>query len=82
MATTCLASQTAGRESPQDWLVRLDIDVATFCNMRTSKQPKLSHLAVNFFLNQNPLPLCGYPLPFTYYPIEVLVVMTSLLGRA
>ena len=48
-STTCLASQTAGKESPQDWLVRLDIDVATFCNMQTSKQPKLSHLAINFF---------------------------------
>ena len=30
MATTCLARKTDGRESPQDWLVRLGIDVATF----------------------------------------------------
>ena len=30
MASTCPARQTDGRESPQDWLVRLGIDVATF----------------------------------------------------
>ena len=33
VAPTCLARQTAGRESPQDWLVRLGIDVATFCDV-------------------------------------------------
>ena len=31
MAPTFPARQTAGSESPQDWLVRLGIDVATFC---------------------------------------------------
>ena len=30
MAPTCPARQTAGRESLQDWLVRLGMDVATF----------------------------------------------------
>ena len=30
MAPTCPARQRNSRESPQDWLVRLDIDVATF----------------------------------------------------
>ena len=30
MASACPARQTDGRESPQDWLVRLGIDVATF----------------------------------------------------
>ena len=30
MASTCPARQADGRESPQDWLVRLGIDVATF----------------------------------------------------
>ena len=30
MASTCPARQTGGRESPQGWLVRLGIDVATF----------------------------------------------------
>ena len=29
-SVNCPARQTDGRESPQDWLVRLDIDVATF----------------------------------------------------
>ena len=33
VAPTCLARQTDGRESLQDWLVRLGIDVATFCYM-------------------------------------------------
>ena len=30
MAPTCPAKQTAGRESLQDWLVRLDIDVRSY----------------------------------------------------
>ena len=30
MASACPARQTDGRESPQDWLVRLGIDLATF----------------------------------------------------
>ena len=30
MASACPARQTDGRESPQDWLVRLGINVATF----------------------------------------------------
>ena len=30
MAPTCSARQTDGRETLQDWLVRLGIDVATF----------------------------------------------------
>ena len=33
MAPTYPARQTASRESPQDWMVRLGIDVATFCDM-------------------------------------------------
>ena len=41
MAPTFLAKETADRESPQDWLVRLGIDVATFCDMWTSKRPQL-----------------------------------------
>ena len=41
MAPTCLAKEMAGRESSQDWLVRLGIDVATSCDMWTSKQPQL-----------------------------------------
>ena len=30
MAPSCPARQTDGREMPQDWLVRLGIDIATF----------------------------------------------------
>ena len=41
MASTCLAKQTASRELPQNWLVKLGIDVAAFCDMWTSKQPHL-----------------------------------------
>ena len=33
MAPTCPARQAAGGVSAQDWLVRLGIDVATFCDM-------------------------------------------------
>ena len=40
MAPTYVAKQTASRESPPDWLVRLNIDVATFCDMWDRKQPE------------------------------------------
>ena len=33
IAPTCPAWQTAGRESLQDWLVRLGMNVAKFCDM-------------------------------------------------
>ena len=35
------ARQTDGRESPQDWLVRLGIDLATFWDVWSWKQPEL-----------------------------------------
>ena len=41
MASACPARQTDGRESPQDWLVRLGIDVATFWDVWSWKQPEL-----------------------------------------
>ena len=33
LAPSCLDQQTAGRESPHNWLVRLGMNLATFCNM-------------------------------------------------
>ena len=51
MAPTCPARQTASRESPHDRLVRLHIDVATFCDMWSQKQPELMPLGHINFLN-------------------------------
>ena len=66
MAPTCLAKQTANRESPQDWLVRMGIDATTSYNMWTSKQPQL---AVKNILNLITLPLRGYPL----FPFQLVI---------
>ena len=55
MAPTCPARQTAGRESPQDWLGILDIDLATFCDMWSRKQPELmSFDHINFLESEGP----------------------------
>ena len=53
MAPTCPARQTASRESPQDWLVRLGIDVATFCDMWSRKQPELMPFGHNFLIGRS-----------------------------
>ena len=41
MAPSCLDKQTADWKSPHDWLVTLDIDLATFCDTWSTKEPKL-----------------------------------------
>ena len=80
MVLTCPARQTAGRESPQDWLVRLGIDIATICDMWSQKQPELMPFDhMNFFESEDPatlwLPTTPY-LPSTF--IGMLVVLTTL----
>ena len=67
MAPTCLARQIASRESPQEWLVRLGINVATFCDMWSRKQPALMPFGHIIFLNWKVLPLRGSPPP-TLHP--------------
>ena len=36
------SKQTAGCKLPHDWLVTLAIDLATFCDMWSSKEPQLT----------------------------------------
>ena len=69
MAPTCPVRQTAGRELPQDRLVRLGISVATFCDMWGQKQPELmpfGHIA--FLESEGPvtlwLPTTPHPPPY------------------
>ena len=68
MAPTLLARATAGRKSPQDWLVRLGIDVATFCDMWSRKQPELMSLGhINFLESEGPAILWAQPPTFHPY---------------
>ena len=68
MAPTCLARQTTSRKSLQDWLVRLGIDVTTYCDMWSWKRPELKPVGHNKFLYLRVPPLCGSPSPLTLHP--------------
>ena len=69
MVPTCLTKQIASRESLQDRLVRLGVDVATFCDMWGLKQPELMPSGnIKIFEFEDPaiswLPTSSYPSPF------------------
>ena len=71
-----LAKQPSSKESPQDWLVRLLIDLATFlidlatfCDLNL-KQPQMMPLVILIFDSE--LPSCC-----VVVHIEVLVELTS-----
>ena len=67
-----LGKKRADRESPHSCLVRLGMN----CDMWSSKQPELMPFGHIIFLNQNPLPLHGYPPPPPSTYIGVFVVLT------
>ena len=68
MAPTCPARQTDGKESLQDWLVTLGIDVATFWDVWSWKQPDLKPFGHKKVLYRKSPPLHGYPPPPTLHP--------------
>ena len=75
------ARQTAGKESPQDWLVWLGIDVTTFCDMWSWKKPGLmSFGCINLLALEGPatslLPTTPYP-----WPIGLHMVSTTLWNK-
>ena len=69
MASSCLEKQTASRESPYNWLVRLGMILARFCDMWILKtQPELMPFGhTNYFVWDPPA-----------IPIGVLVLLTTL----
>ena len=56
-----LAKQTSNKKSPQDWLIRLLIDSATFCDLNF-KQPQMMPLVILIFRLRTPfmLPCVSY----------------------
>ena len=63
---------TVNKELPQDWLVRLGIDVAVLCDMWTIT----ASVKGNYFLKWNPHFMAANCPPPTIF-IEMLVVVTS-----
>ena len=69
MAPTCPVKQTAGRESAQDRLVRMGIDVATFVIWEL-KKPELTPFSHIKFLNRKFPALCGSCLWYQIYVVK------------
>ena len=58
MAPTCLARQAAGRESLQDWLVRLGIDVRSYILWYVElKTAWIEAIWPSFFVSEGPATL-------------------------
>ena len=73
MAPPYLDKQITNTESPQEWLVRLGIDVATFCGMWISKQHQFMPFGCINFWVRTPATL-WLPTDPTHQPTEVLVI--------
>ena len=55
MVPSCLDKQTASREPPHNWLVRLGMDLATFCGTYMDlKTASIDTIRAYNFLSQNP----------------------------
>ena len=69
------------QESLQDWLVRLGIDLATFWDLWSWKQPELKPFGHKTVLYWKFLPFHGSPPPPPSTPIVMLVVLTALWNK-
>ena len=83
MAPSCLKKQTYSRESPLNWLVRLGMELATFCDMYMElKTTWINAIWAYNVLSWNPLPLHGYPHPYmSACCIDYLVKYVCILSE-
>ena len=66
------------RESPQDWLVRLAVDIATFCDMWSWKQLEVMPFGHRIFWIRKSCHFVAPHHPPTHHHYRLLVVSTTL----
>ena len=73
MAPSPLDMQTAGYDSPHNWMMSLAMDLAALCTVLCDCMLFLTACSVDIFS----LSLCGFPPPPLPTPIVALVVVAS-----